>query len=78
MDHTNQWFASAGDDRVIKVWDLASAQLKLTLTGHIKCGPSLLPRPITPCGPDSNGDLRNFSAFHCFRNPLVFFYFFLK
>jgi pleiotropic regulator 1 len=35
VDHTNQWFASAGDDRVIKVWDLASAQLKLTLTGHI-------------------------------------------
>nr|WJH19497.1 Pleiotropic regulator 1 (PLRG1) [Euglena gracilis] len=35
IDHTNEWFASAGDDRVIKIWDLASSQLKVTLTGHV-------------------------------------------
>ena len=31
----NQWFASGAGDRVIKIWDLASAQLKLSLTGHV-------------------------------------------
>lgn len=35
VDHSNQWFASGGGDRVIKIWDLASGILKLTLTGHI-------------------------------------------
>jgi len=31
----NQWFASGAGDRTIKLWDMASGQLKLTLTGHI-------------------------------------------
>ena len=31
----NQWFATGAGDRVIKVWDLASGELKLSLTGHI-------------------------------------------
>lgn len=31
----NQWFATGSSDRVIKIWDLASGQLKLSLTGHI-------------------------------------------
>jgi len=31
----NQWFASGAGDRTIKLWDLASGTLKLTLTGHI-------------------------------------------
>lgn len=31
----NKWFASGAGDRVIKIWDLASGELKLSLTGHI-------------------------------------------
>lgn len=31
----NQWFASGAGDRTIKIWDLATGTLKLTLTGHI-------------------------------------------
>jgi pleiotropic regulator 1 len=31
----NQWFASGAGDRTIKIWDLASGTLRLTLTGHI-------------------------------------------
>eukprot|EP00172_Hildenbrandia_rubra_P001826 Plantae.Rhodophyta-Hildenbrandia_rubra.ctg24364.p1 GENE.Plantae.Rhodophyta-Hildenbrandia_rubra.ctg24364~~Plantae.Rhodophyta-Hildenbrandia_rubra.ctg24364.p1 ORF type:complete len:517 (+),score=116.71 Plantae.Rhodophyta-Hildenbrandia_rubra.ctg24364:1703-3253(+) len=35
VDPTNEWFATGAADRTIKIWDLASGQLKLTLTGHI-------------------------------------------
>lgn len=35
MDPNNEWFVSGGNDRLIKIWDLASGTLKLTLTGHI-------------------------------------------
>lgn len=31
----NQYFASGAGDRTIKIWDLATGTLKLTLTGHI-------------------------------------------
>ncbi|XP_033631650.1 pleiotropic regulator 1-like [Asterias rubens] len=31
----NQWFVTGSSDRVIKIWDLASGKLKLSLTGHI-------------------------------------------
>ncbi|BFZ14938.1 hypothetical protein BsWGS_17976 [Bradybaena similaris] len=31
----NEWFCSGSADRVIKIWDLASGTLKLTLTGHV-------------------------------------------
>ncbi|XP_063224948.1 pleiotropic regulator 1 [Bacillus rossius redtenbacheri] len=31
----NQWFATGSADRVIKIWDLASGRLKVSLTGHI-------------------------------------------
>jgi pleiotropic regulator 1 len=31
----NEWFASGAADRTIKVWDVASGALKVTLTGHI-------------------------------------------
>ncbi|KAG8230587.1 hypothetical protein J437_LFUL004500 [Ladona fulva] len=31
----NDWFATGSADRVIKIWDLGSGKLKLSLTGHI-------------------------------------------
>ncbi|GAB0096310.1 pleiotropic regulator 1 [Sergentomyia squamirostris] len=31
----NEWFATGSADRVIKIWDLASGKLKLSLTGHV-------------------------------------------
>ncbi|RUS21040.1 hypothetical protein BC937DRAFT_93788 [Endogone sp. FLAS-F59071] len=31
----NKWFATGAGDRTIKIWDLASGTLKLSLTGHI-------------------------------------------
>lgn len=30
-----QWFATGAADRIIKIWDLASGQLKVSLTGHV-------------------------------------------
>uniref|UniRef100_A0A183BWA5 Pleiotropic regulator 1 n=1 Tax=Globodera pallida TaxID=36090 RepID=A0A183BWA5_GLOPA len=35
VEPNNEWFASGGADRIIKIWDLASGHLKLSLTGHI-------------------------------------------
>lgn len=35
VDPTNEWFVSGGNDRLIKIWDLATGTLKLSLTGHI-------------------------------------------
>lgn len=32
---TNNWFASGGQDAMIKVWDLASGTLKASLQGHV-------------------------------------------
>ncbi|CAH0771272.1 unnamed protein product [Bemisia tabaci] len=31
----NEWFATGSADRVIKIWELASGRLKVSLTGHI-------------------------------------------
>lgn len=35
VEPNNQWFASGAEDRTIKIWDLATGSLRLTLTGHI-------------------------------------------
>ena len=32
----NEWFVTGSADRTMKIWDLATGQLKLTLTGHIE------------------------------------------
>lgn len=31
----NEWFATGSNDTTIKIWDLASGRLKLTLSGHV-------------------------------------------
>ncbi|KAK9809212.1 hypothetical protein WJX72_011496 [[Myrmecia] bisecta] len=36
VDPSNEWFVTGSADRTIKIWDMASGQLKLTLTGHIE------------------------------------------
>ncbi|KAK7987889.1 hypothetical protein PG990_004741 [Apiospora arundinis] len=55
-DEGNQWFASGAGDRTIKIWDLASGNLKLTLTGHISTVRGLAVSPRHPylfsCGED--------------------------
>jgi pleiotropic regulator 1 len=35
IDSSNEWFATGSNDRTVKIWDLASGTLKLSLTGHI-------------------------------------------
>jgi WD40 repeat protein len=45
VDPSNEWFVTGSNDRMIKIWDLASGTLKLSLTGHVhnvravKCHP---------------------------------------
>jgi len=52
----NEWFVSGGADRLIKVWDLATGTLKLSLTGHISTVRGLVVSPRQPylfsCGED--------------------------
>ncbi|RGP73641.1 pre-mrna-splicing factor prp46 [Fusarium longipes] len=52
----NKWFASGAGDRTIKIWDLATGSLKLTLTGHISTVRGLAVSPRHPylfsCGED--------------------------
>ena len=36
FDPSNEWFCTGSADRTIKIWDVATGQLKLTLTGHIE------------------------------------------
>ncbi|CAH9067781.1 unnamed protein product [Cuscuta europaea] len=36
VDPSNTWFCTGSADRTIKIWDLATGTLKLTLTGHIE------------------------------------------
>ena len=52
----NKWFATGAGDRVVKIWDLASGELKLSLTGHISTvrGLAVYPRHqyLLSCGED--------------------------
>ncbi|QIX02199.1 hypothetical protein AMS68_007716 [Peltaster fructicola] len=56
MEPGNEWFASGAGDRTIKIWDLATGRLKLTLTGHISTVRGLAVSPRHPylfsCGED--------------------------
>lgn len=44
----NQWFASGAGDRTIKIWDMPTGTLKLTLTGHISTVRGLAVSPRHP------------------------------
>jgi len=35
VEPENKWFVTGSEDRTVRIWDLASGTLKLTLTGHI-------------------------------------------
>ncbi|KAM3282896.1 hypothetical protein P3S67_026541 [Capsicum chacoense] len=35
VDPSNTWFCTGSEDQTIKIWELASGRLKLTLTGHV-------------------------------------------
>ena len=56
VEPDNKWFASGAGDRTIKIWDLATGSLKLTLTGHISTVRGLAVSPRHPylfsCGED--------------------------
>lgn len=45
---TNKWFATGSLDATIKIWDLASSELKATLTGHIMGVRALVISPRHP------------------------------
>ncbi|XP_068633947.1 pleiotropic regulator 1 [Battus philenor] len=52
----NEWFATGAADRVIKIWDLATGKLKVSLTGHVSTVRGLEVSPRHPylfsCGED--------------------------
>ncbi|KAG5544790.1 hypothetical protein RHGRI_017286 [Rhododendron griersonianum] len=41
FDPSNTWFCTGSADRTIKIWDVGTGRLKLTLTGHIEQGRGL-------------------------------------
>lgn len=64
VDPTNEWFASGSVDRTIKIWDLASGALKLTLTGHISPVRSLAVSSRHPYLFSASEDKHIFCSFH--------------
>jgi len=56
VEPNNQWFASGAGDRTIKIWNMATGSLRLTLTGHISTVRGLAVSPRHPylfsCGED--------------------------
>ena len=48
VEPDNAWFATGAGDRTIKIWDLASGTLRLTLTGHISAVRGLAVSPRHP------------------------------
>lgn len=48
VDYSNEWFATGSADRTVKIWDLASGRLKLTLTGHISTVRGIAISPRSP------------------------------
>ena len=48
VEPNNAWFASGAGDRTIKIWDLATGSLRLTLTGHISTVRGLAVSPRHP------------------------------
>ncbi|KAJ5742823.1 Pre-mRNA-splicing factor prp46 [Penicillium manginii] len=56
VEPNNQWFASGAGDRTIKIWNMATGNLRLTLTGHISTVRGLAVSPRHPylfsCGED--------------------------
>ena len=56
VEPNNEWFVSGAGDRTIKVWNLATGALRLTLTGHISTVRGLAVSPRHPylfsCGED--------------------------
>ena len=73
----NKWFATGAGDRVIKIWDLASGELKLSLTGHISTVRGLAVSSRHPylfsCGEDKvRSTFRSFSFIvACAETPAV-------
>jgi pleiotropic regulator 1 len=63
----NKWFATGAGDRVVKIWDLASGELKLSLTGHISTVRGLAVSPRHPylfsCGEDKVSPNENVAVF---------------
>jgi pleiotropic regulator 1 len=63
----NKWFATGAGDRVVKIWDLASGELKLSLTGHISTVRGLAVSPRHPylfsCGEDKVCPKENAAVF---------------
>ena len=56
MDPSNEYFVSGSGDRTIKIWELSTGILKLTLTGHISNVRGLAISALSPymfsCGED--------------------------